>query len=80
MEYEITQEEKEKIFNAFKEICNVFEKIYNEIKRIIEPIIKWLVELMKNVNKYKKCNAIYTRTKSKRIRKKQIMLLRKAVI
>lgn len=65
------------------EITQMFKRVFNEIKKIIEPVVKWFLEfigpILRQIYYYKKYNRIYIQTKSGRIKKKQMTLLRKQV-
>ena len=81
---ELTQEQQDAIakFTAacqdMYDAVKIFvEKIMEAIKPIFEWLIKTLGPICKNLPYYTKHSMIYYRTKSKRIRKKQISLMRK---
>jgi|GEM_PF-2033173 len=81
---ELTQEQQDAIdrfMAACKEIYDAVKIFAEKIIEAIKPIVEWFIKtvgpICKNLPYYKKYNMIYMRTKSKRIKKKQISLMRK---
>lgn len=77
---ELTEEQKQELSKAISSLVNAFKEVINAVYKVMKPLINWLVDMAKEVIKYKKYNMIYMRTKSKRIRKKQVTLIRKKVL
>ncbi len=72
---ELTQEQINSITNAFYELAETFKKIWKEIKEIF---IKFINSIDFNKLKaIKKSQGILNRTKSKRIKKKQLSIISK---
>ncbi len=72
---ELTQEQINSITNAFYELVETFKKIWKEIKEIF---IKFINSIDFNKLKaIKKSQGILNRTKSKRIKKKQLSIISK---
>lgn len=86
---ELTIEQKKelvnKLYEAMKPVAEKIIEIYEEIKQVVVDIVntfwKWCRELLetyliKNKTKIDKYIAIAKRTKNKRIKKKQLVLIR----
>ena len=74
---ELTQEQINSITNAFYELVETFKKIWKEIKEIF---IKFINSIDFNKLKaIKKSQGILNRTKSKRIKKKQLSIISKVL-
>jgi len=76
---ELTQEQQDTIDRCIESFKKLAEQIIEAFKPIVEWFIKTFGPICRNIQYYKKYNMIYMRTKSKRIRKKQINLMRKKV-
>jgi len=71
---ELTKEQQD----AIQAITEAFNEIYEAVKKIVEEIFKIVKEYIPIMQMlHTKHMMIYNRTKSKRIRKKQISLMRK---
>jgi hypothetical protein len=74
---ELTQEQRD----AIQAMAEAFNKIYEAAKKLIEELIFIAKQYIPLINMlYSKHMMIYNRTKSKRIRKKQLSMLGKKVL
>ena len=72
---ELTQEQVNKLINAFNEIANIIKNMRIKIK---EAFINFINSIdLKKIKQMIKYNNIYLRTKSRRIKKKQIKLIQR---
>lgn len=72
---ELTQEQVNKLINAFNEIANIIKNMWIKIK---EAFINFINSIdLKKIKQMIKYNNIYLRTKSRRIKKKQIKLIQR---
>lgn len=77
----LTQEQIDKINKAVAILKDVWDSIVEKVKDIVSKIAKiwneFLFEIYSNDKTIRKLNHIYTHTKNKRVRKKQIARLYK---
>lgn len=72
---ELTQEQVNKLINVFNEIVNIIKNMWIKIK---ETFINFINSIdLKKIKQIIKYNNIYLRTKSRRIKKKQIKLIQR---
>ena len=72
---ELTQEQVNKLINVFNEIVNIIKNMWIKIK---EAFINFINSIdLKKIKQMIKYNNIYLRTKSRRIKKKQIKLIQR---
>lgn len=72
---EPTQEQVNKLINVFNEIVNIIKNMWIKIK---EAFINFINSIdFKKIKQIIKYNNIYLRTKSRRIKKKQIKLIQR---
>lgn len=71
----LTQEQVNKLINVFNEIVNIIKNMWIKIK---EAFINFINSIdFKKIKQIIKYNNIYLRTKSRRIKKKQIKLIQR---
>lgn len=79
----MSEEDKQKILQAFEKVFEEVRRIVKEIAKVVVPIIRKIaIDIIKIVNDRKacKCLHIWLHTKNKRIRKKQIKRLNKIIL
>lgn len=80
----LTNEQKQELINnlieAFNSIIEAVEKVYNAIREVFVKMwksLKWIIEKNSKIRKY---ISIYNRTHNRRIKNKQIKLIRKVLL
>lgn len=79
----MSEEDKQKILQAFEKVFEEVRRIVNEIAKIVIPIIKkFIISIIRVLNDKKacKCLHIWLHTKNRRIRKKQSKRLNKIIL
>lgn len=79
----MSEEDKQKILQAFEKVFEEVRRIVNEIAKIVIPIIKkFIISILRMLNDKKacKCLHIWLHTKNRRIRKKQSKRLNKIIL
>lgn len=72
---ELSQEQIDRITEAFNKLIEVFKEIYRKLKEIFKRFV-CSIDFNK-LKKIKKAQGIMIRTKSKRIKKKQLSIISK---
>ncbi len=72
---ELTQEQINSLTDAFNRIIETFREVYKKLKEIFSKFINFID--FNKLKKIKKAEGILNRTKSRRIKKKQLSIISK---
>ena len=80
----LTNEQKEELINNLTEVFNsiieTVQKVYEDIRKVFVKMWESLKYIIEKGSKVKKYICIYNRTHNRRIKNKQIKLIRKVLL